>query len=240
MKKHRRASSGLLAGFVVGTLSTFSLVGAGCGASVPQDGADQSSAQPAPIATFEASDLTSATLGLYSWVVYEDSEGFRVAGVDRQGGILLQVYIRQFETVIRNGAPDGNVEQGHGYEIASSNGGLLRVTLRGHVLARVDDPDVFGNFSRDVKAALALRGETTPFSCNFWKWLECSGAVLLVIADCGTVDLDCIGLAIAAAGVCGECIADALGGGGSSGPGCLYPIYDEYTGQSLGCDEYNG
>jgi hypothetical protein len=195
------------------------------------------------VASFAAGEVTGAVIGVQRWVVHEDaSGGFRVDGVDRLGSVLQQVYIRQFGTEIRRA--DGQVDHGHGYEIATSNGGLLRVTLAGHVLSRVDDPDVLGSFARDVEAARSRNDGTIPFGCSFWRWLECAGTVALVFVECATLDPACIASFIVAAGSCGECVADAVGGGGGGGGGgscdpsqfCCSPIYNEYTGQIIGCN----
>lgn len=231
MKMKKSPGSNLLVGLVMGTLTMAPLVSTGCSGSAdqPQDHQkDVAAVQPA--AQMAAGQASNALLGVQRWEVFDVAEGFRVDGVDRDGAVLQQVFIHQF---VNQSAQDGNTRSEDGWELATSSGGLLRVTLAGHVLKRIDDPQVFSSFATDVNNALKSRDGMIPYSCNFWQWLGCAGAVIGAIAVCEEASAACLA-AVLGTGVCFDCALSHSGGGGGGGVTC-FTTYDEYGGSVTTC-----
>ena len=167
-----------------------------------------------------ASPETTASTSIAYWQLEADEHGAIAQAFDDADNVVGQVVFSEW----RDGAESGK-------QIASSDGGLIRLNSEGDIL-EIDYSDkgdeLFHAFvvdSADFRAQL----EAESFrSCSFWDWLGCGTKVLGAIAKCGPGAVVCAAKILGVGGKCYKCFVKESAGGpdrpSKAGGGVVDPL----------------
>lgn len=186
----------------VALLATGVAVGAfagasGCSeASPPGPEGHAGATDVAPVATVAAQPATRSALGVAEWRFFGDgAEIDHVDGVDADGHLVVTVELRVTREKL---VVDGVEQEIRVVSLATSNGGLVRVTEDGTVLESAPDPKVFTAIATDIEPTMNQHPDLKPYDCSWLGW----GMCYATCAMCATNPVSCL--------FCGGCTYDCF------------------------------